>query len=226
VSEAGAILSARFSSLTTNHVSATTNAVRSLGSPSVAAPWRQQPIREQAGGGQHDDRARGPWDSRLPRRSGSRSRWPRCQAHHVQLAAADNLLGLLGPLYISGHSSGQMTSRRWVGAAATRPTGTRRRSGVPAADRAVTIGCRIKPGRPELIGAPRTAVTRPAVYRRSPQADRYAGIGSAAARPRKRPSPGSCHVSSALGQRFLAVPVIATSLRSGASLAGASGRKV
>jgi hypothetical protein len=44
--------------------------------------------------------------------------------------------------------------------------------GVPAADRAVTIGCRIKPGRPELIGAPRTAVTRPAVYRRSPQADR------------------------------------------------------
>jgi hypothetical protein len=43
--------------------------------------------------------------------------------------------------------------------------------GVPAADRAVTIGCRIKPGRPELIGAPRTAVTRPAVYRRSPQAD-------------------------------------------------------
>jgi hypothetical protein len=43
--------------------------------------------------------------------------------------------------------------------------------GVPAADRAVTIGCRIKPGRPELIGAPRTAVTRPAMYRRSPQAD-------------------------------------------------------
>jgi hypothetical protein len=67
------------------------------------------------------------------------------------------------------------------------------------------------PGRPEHL---------------SPEADRYAGIGSAAARSRKRPSPGSCHVSSALGQRFLAVPVIATSLRSGASLAGASGRKV
>ena len=46
--------------------------------------------------------------------------------------------------------------------------------GVPAADRAVTIGCRIKPGRPELIGAPRTAVTRPAVYRR-PQADPVTG---------------------------------------------------
>jgi hypothetical protein len=50
--------------------------------------------------------------------------------------------------------------------------------GVPAADRAVTIGCRIKPGRPELIGAPRTAVTRPAVYRRSPQADPSSGQGA------------------------------------------------
>jgi hypothetical protein len=39
--------SARSSSLTTNHDSATTNVVRSMGSPCVAAPWRRQQLTKK-----------------------------------------------------------------------------------------------------------------------------------------------------------------------------------